>query len=155
MIKKHGEKISQEELMERVMNAGTSWHHHCLSPECFVNDTGEEVVMLEAGDDIFYCPSSKKLREELEEHAYQLSKPKNTKRKPQKHEALDIVKQYVKQKKRWHFHIATPNCFLGMSDHYTLIVENDVSKSKHEWPFEKKPIRLVRAIDDYYLGRKK
>ncbi|MFH1207529.1 MAG: hypothetical protein V1668_02895 [Patescibacteria group bacterium] len=155
MIKKHGKKISEQELRDRVMNAGTSWHHHCLSPECYVNDTGEEIILLEERDDMYYCPSTKELREELEKHAYQLTNPRKGKRKPIKHEALDLAKQYSKKGTRWHFHIATPNCFLAMSEHYTLIVENDASRAKHEWPFDEKPVELVRAIDDYYLKRKK
>lgn len=153
MIKKHATKINPEELQEKVMNAGTSWHHHCLSPGCCFNDTGKEIILLEVGDDIYYCLSSKKLQEELEEHMYQLNKSARKKKKV-KHEALDIIKEYVKNGASWHFHITMPHCFLSMSDKYLLILENDKTSEKQEWEFDKKPIRLVRQIDDYYLGRR-
>jgi len=155
MIKKHAKKISPVELKDRAMKAGTSWHHHCVPPTCFVNDTNEEIIVLEAGDNIFYCPSSRELREELEEHNFQLNKSERTSNQPCKHEALDLVRKYVKAGKKWHFHIAMPSCFLSMATDYTLIVENDENKGKHEWSFAKQPVALVRAIDDYYLGRKK
>lgn len=155
MIKKHAEKISPEELQEKVMNAGTSWHHHCLPTTCFVNDTGKDVIVLETGQDIFYCESSNKLKKELEEHAYQMNRPKKEKQKPVKHEALDIIREYVKNGTKWHFHITMPHCFLSMSDKYILILEDDNTDKKQEWEFERKPIELVRKIDDYYLGRKK
>ncbi len=155
MIKKHATKISPEELQEKVMNAGTSWHHHCLSPECLFNDTGQEIILLEARDDIYYCESSKKLREELEEHMYQLNSSTKKKQKPVKHEVLDIIQEYVKNGVSWHFHITMPHCFLSMSDKYLLILENDNTSEKQEWEFEEKPKELVRQIDDYYLGRKK
>jgi len=153
MIKKHATKISPEELQEKVMNAGTSWHHHCLSLKCHFNDTGQDIILLEAGDDIYYCESNKKLREELEEHMYQLNKSAGKKKKV-KHEALDIIKEYVKKGTKWHFHITMPHCFLSMSDKYLLILENDKTSERQEWEFDKKPIRLVRQIDDFYLGRK-
>lgn len=155
MIKKHAEKISAEELQERVMKAGTSWHHHCISPTCFVNDTKEEIIVLEVGGDTFYCPSSIELRKELEEHAYQLNNFKRTKRPPAKHESLDLVRLYSKAGDKWHFHIALPSCFLSMATDYTLILENDTTVDKREWSFAEMPVELVRAIDDYYLGRKK
>ena len=155
MIKKHAVRIGAEELHDRAMKAGTSWHHHCMSPSCFVNDTNEEIIVLEVGSDTFYCPSSKELREELEEHAYQLNKSRRGKRGPVKHEALDLARAYVKAGKKWHFHLAMPSCLLSMATDYTLIVENDVNKSKHEWSFAEQPVALVRAINDYYLGRKK
>lgn len=154
MIKKHAEKISPEELQERAMNAGTSWHHHCLAPTCFINDTDEEIVVLEAGEGTFYCDSNKKLREELEEHAYQLNKPVRKSSKPIVHEALDFIKLNIRDGTKWHFHIIMPHCLLGMGDKFVVIVENDDAKNKQEWEFDEKPVELVRAIDDYYLGRK-
>lgn len=153
MIKKYAQKLSPVELEDRAMKSGTSWHHHCLPPTCFVNDTKEEIIVLEAGDDMIYCESSKELRETLEEHAYQLSRSRNKKKKPIKHEALDLVRQYVKAGKKWHFHIAEPSCLLSMATDFTLIVENDENGGKHEWSIDTKPVELVRAIDDYYLGR--
>lgn len=155
MIKKHGQNVSPIELKDRAMRAGTSWHHHCLSATCFVNDTNEEIIVLETGDDVFYCSSSRELREELEAHAYQLNKPKRASSRPPKHEALDLVREYVKSGKKWHFHIAMPSCLLSIATDYTLIVENDENKGKHEWSFAEHPVALVRVIDDYYLGRKK
>ncbi|MDD5039890.1 MAG: hypothetical protein PHY34_01945 [Patescibacteria group bacterium] len=155
MITKLGKKATQDEIRERAMKAGAGWHHHCLSRECYANDTGKEIIVFECGDDMLYCDSSKELREELEEHAYQLNKPKRRNRKPVKHEALDLVRKYVKTGEKWHFHIAMPHCLLSMANCYTLIVENDSTKGKHEWIFDAKPVELVRAIDDYYLERKK
>ncbi|MDP2683780.1 MAG: hypothetical protein Q8P20_01860 [bacterium] len=155
MIKKHAEKISAEELKDRAMQAGTSWHHHCMSPTCFVNDTGEEIIVLEAGSGTFYCPSSKELREELEEHAYKLNNTNKLKGETSKHECLDLVQAYSKAGDKWHFHIAMPSCFLSMATDYTIIIENDTTAKKHEWSFAQQPVELVRAIDDYYLGRKK
>lgn len=155
MIKKFAKKISPVELKDRAMKAGTSWHHHCVPLTCFVNDTKEEVIVFEAGNDIFYCESSKKLREELEEHAYQLSRPRKGKKQPSKHEVLDLVRQYAQEGTKWHFHIARPSCLLSMATDFTLIVENDENGEKREWSFDAKPVELVRAIDDYYLGRKK
>ena len=76
MIKKHAKEISAEDLQERVMQAGTGWHHHCLTPTCDANDTGKDVIVLETGRDIFYCESTKELKKVLEEHAYQLNKSK-------------------------------------------------------------------------------
>ncbi len=154
MIKKHGEKISPEELQERVMNAGTGWHHHCMPSTCTFNDTGKDVVVLETGRDTFYCESSKKLRKELEEHAYQLNRSKKRKQKAIKHEALETIRKYVKDGTKWHFHITMPHCLLSMSDKYILILENDDTSEKQEWEFNKKPVELVRKIDDYFLGRK-
>lgn len=155
MIKKHAKKVSAVELKDRAMKAGTSWHHHCVPPTCFVNDTGEEIIVLEAGDDTFYCPSSKELREELEQHAYRLNKPRVVRGRPPKHEALDLVRLYCKAGDKWHFHIAMPSCLLSMATDYTLIVENDTTRDKREWSFAELPVALVRRIDDYYLGRKK
>lgn len=155
MIKKHAKHIKPNELLEKVMNAGTSWHHHCLSPRCYVNDTGQEIVLLEAGNDMFYCGSTAELREQLEEHAYQISKPKRKSAQPIAHEALNIVRGYHRQGVKWHFHIAMPRCFLSMQDQYLLIIENDDTSAKHEWTFAQHPVELVRAIDDYYLGRKR
>jgi len=48
-----------------------------------------------------------------------------------------------------------PSCLLSMATDFTLIVENDENGDKQEWSFDAKPVELVRAIDDYYLGRKK
>lgn len=155
MIKKHAVKTTPEDLRDRVMKAGTSWHHHNVSATCFVNDTNEEIIVLEAGEDVFYCPSSKELSEELENHAYKLNKSRAGKHNPVKHEALDLVREYSKSKTKWHFHIAMPSCLLSMATDYTLIVENDENQDKHEWSFADHPVALVRAIDDYYLGRKK
>jgi len=154
MIKKHGEKISPRELRERVMQAGTGWHHHCLTPTCYVNDTKKDVIVLETGRDIFYCESTKELKAELEEHAYQLNKPKKRKLKPIKHEALEIIRKYIKKDTPWHFHITMPHCLLSMSDKYILILENDKTSEKLEWEFDKKPIRLIRKIDDYNREKK-
>ena len=155
MIKKHANKISAVELKDRAMKAGTSWHHHNVSATCFVNDTNEEIIVLEAGEDVYYCPSSKELSEELEEHAYKLNKSRKGKSGMVKHEALDLVREYSKAKTKWHFHIAMPSFLLSMATDYTLIVENDHNQDKHEWSFAEQPVALVRAIDDYYLGRKK
>ncbi|MFA6098719.1 MAG: hypothetical protein WCV50_03010 [Patescibacteria group bacterium] len=155
MIKKLATEISAEDLRGKVMNASRSWHHHCLSANCFFNDTDREVIVLEAGDDIFYCPSTQDLREELEEHAYQMTNPRKVKGRPQKHEALELVKKYARAGEKWHFHITMPHCLLSMEDNYVLIVENDQTKDLQKWEFEEKPTVLVRAIDDYYLGRKK
>jgi hypothetical protein len=155
MIKKHAVRISPEELHDRAMKAGTSWHHHNVSATCFVNDTNEEIIVLETGNDTFYCPSSKELRVTLEEHAYQLNKSRRAKKTPIKHEALDLVREYIKAGKKWHFHIAMPSCLLSIATDYTLIVENDENQGKHEWSFAEHPVDLVRQIDDYYLGRKK
>lgn len=154
MIKKFAEKISPEELQDRVMKAGTGWHHHCLPPTCDVNDTGKDIIVLETGLDTLYCESSKELKKELEEHAYQLSKSKKGKQKPVKHEVLDIIREYIKNDTKWHFHITMPHCLLSISDKYILILENDDTSKKQEWEFDEKPIELVRQIDDYYLGRK-
>ncbi len=155
MLKKHAEKIESEELKEKIMTAGRSWHHHCLSPQCYVNDTGKDIIMLEKGFDIFYCESTPELKAELEEHAYQLAKPKRKSRKKISHEALDMIRQYVKDGTTWHFHLAMPHCFLCMQDKYLLILENDDTQEKLEWIFDRRPVLLVRAIDDYYLGRKR
>ncbi|MBU0598661.1 hypothetical protein KKF61_06790 [Patescibacteria group bacterium] len=155
MIKKHAEKISQVELEEKAMQAGNSWHHHCLPVNCFTNDTGEEVIVLEAGNDTFYCETTKELKKKLEEHAYQLTHPRKVKGRHPKHEALDKIKEYVKDGVKWHFHIAMPHCLLSMGDKYVLILENDETKQIQQWEFDEKPVALVRAIDDNYLGRKK
>ncbi len=155
MIKKHAEKINGQKLLDRVMKAGRSWHHHCLPPECFTNDTGKEIIVLETGEDVFYCDSTKKLRETLEEHAYQLTNPRKAKGRPPQHEALDLVKEYAQAGTKWHFHITMPHCLLSMSDRYVLIVENDETRKMKQWEFDEKPTALVRRIDDYYLGRKK
>ncbi|MFA6908772.1 MAG: hypothetical protein WC289_02695 [Patescibacteria group bacterium] len=155
MIKKHAKKITPEDLKERAMQAGTSWHHHTLSVDCYVNDINEEIVVLEVGDDTFYSPTSKELREDLEQHAYELTGSKTPKGRVPTHEALEMVKELHRKGTRWHFHITRPHCFLNISDKFVLIVENDRTKKKYEWFFDEKPVELVRAIDDYYLGRKK
>lgn len=154
MIKKHAKEISAEDLQERVMQAGTGWHHHYLPPTCDVNDTGKDVLVLETGRDTFYCESSKKLRTELEEHAYQLNKSKKKKSKPIQHEVLDIIKEYIKAGTKWHYHITMPHCLLSMSDKYILILENDTAGKQQEWEFDKKPIELVRKINGLSLKKK-
>lgn len=151
MISEDATYIEYDDVEQRTVRMGTAWHHHCLSPQCFINDTGKEVIVLETPQGNYYCRSTKELREELEEQAY---KQAHGDLKMNEHEALDMVKQYVHDGTPWHFHATPPGCILTNSHTHQLIVENDAKREKKAWPFDEKPVALVRAIDDYFLGRK-
>ncbi len=152
MISEDAKYVEYDDAEQRTVRMGTAWHHHCLSPECFMNDTGKEIILLETPQGNIYCRSTKELREELEGRAYLQAQGDFG---PADHEALEMVKQFVQDGTPWHFHATPPKCILTKSNRFQLILENDAKREKKEWSFDAKPVALVRAIDDYFLGRVK
>ena len=147
--------ITALHLKQKISDSGKDWHHHCLPKTCFKNDTGKDIILLEVENGIYYCESETKLKKELEELAFQQNKPKKKTEGEIKHQSLDLIKDYINKGKKWHFHICYPGCYLNSADKFLLILENDDTKEMKKWKFNKKPVALVRTIDDYYLGRKK
>ncbi|MDZ7798116.1 MAG: hypothetical protein U5L76_00695 [Patescibacteria group bacterium] len=147
--------ITALHLKEKITDAGKNWHHHCLPKTCFKNKTGQDIILLEVENGVYYCESDRALKKELEEMAFQQAKGDNYKEGEVEHKALDLVKDYTKKKTKWHFHICYPDCYLNDTDKFLLILENDENKEMKKWEFKEKPVALARAIDDYYLGRKK
>ena len=152
MITQDATYVEYDAVEQRTIRLGTARHHHCLSPTCFYNDTGKEVILLETPQGNFYCDTTPALQQELEKRAYQQAQGDFG---AGTHEALEMVKEYTRTKTLWHFHIARPRCLLNDSNAFKLILEDDSKKDVKKWLFDEKPVALVRAIDDYYLGRKK
>lgn len=155
MITDQTKEIEPAALMDKARRAPAGeWHHHCLSQSCFANTKGTGVIVLELKYYSYWCQSTDALKQELEELAYQQSK-NGQPEGDTGHESLVLVEQYVRAGAKWHFHIAMPNCLLNeLGSAYELIVENDETGDRKQWHFDTKPVALVRAIDDYYLGRK-